>query len=365
LKSGELLFGNPSSQHAAGKASRKIINDTRAKVFSSWGLSEKNHQLFFHSGATEGIATFASSFAEWARLAGKELLICYSKLDHPAVLALGEKYLGAHVKFLELKLGSQLEYLHQLNFDVIKDKKDNNPDLIILYHHLWVHNETGVVSPLSQLALFKSIPDLYIHVDAVQTPGKIPDWSKLAMGDVYTFSGHKFGALKGIGFSFFSKQICFYPFITGGGQQFSLRSGTENISGIQSLGLALDDLAKIDVAATIGLREELEEFLVRELKGLGEVVSTLSQKNSNTIYFYFHHHTSDIALALFDINGLMISAGSACSSGAAKASALLVHLGLKEVARNGLRISFSPNLSRAELEDIQAKLVIVLTKLRH
>ena len=333
-------------------------------MFSIWGLTDKTHHLFFHSGATEGIATFAYSFSEWARLQGKELLICYSKLDHPAVTALAEKFLGSQVKFFELKLGPQLEYLHHENFEAIKDKKENNPDLIILYHHLWVHNETGIVAPLSELTIFKSIPDLYVHVDAVQSPGKILDWSKLSAGDVFTFSGHKFGAMKGVGFSFFSRQIEFHPFISGGGQQSSQRSGTENVLGIQSLGLAVNDLLKVNVAESLSYRAELESYLTRELKSLGELVTTASAKNSNTYYFYLYQQTSDIALALFDLNGLMISAGSACSSGAAKASAVLLHLGLKEMARNGLRISFAPSISHSELDEFKVKFAAVCAKLR-
>ena len=105
LKSGEFHFGNPSSQHSAGKASRKIINEGREKIFRTFGKSEKDTKLFFHSGATEGISTIAHSFAEEARLKGKDLLICYSKIDHPAVSSLEETYLGPHVKFLELKRG--------------------------------------------------------------------------------------------------------------------------------------------------------------------------------------------------------------------------------------------------------------------
>jgi hypothetical protein len=79
LKSGDLFFGNSSSQHSAGKAARKIINGARAALYSTYGLSEESHSLFFHSGATEGIVTFAHSFSEWARHTGKDLLICYSK----------------------------------------------------------------------------------------------------------------------------------------------------------------------------------------------------------------------------------------------------------------------------------------------
>lgn len=214
LKSGEVIFANPSSQHSDGKASRKSINEARALLYKTFNMSEKDNKLFFHSGATEAIHTLAYSFSETARLSGKDLLICYSKVDHPAVVSLEEKYFGPQVKFFELKRDKHLHYLHSENAEVLKDKKDNNPDLMILYHHLWVHNETGQVSPLTELNVFKNIPDLFIHVDAVQAPGKIPEWKELLVGDAFSFSAHKFGALKAIGFSFLKSDIPFHPLIS-------------------------------------------------------------------------------------------------------------------------------------------------------
>lgn len=363
LKSGEVLFANPSSQHSSGKASRKVINESRSQIYTTFGKSDKDTSLFFHSGASEGIVTFAHSFSEWARLTGKELLICYSKIDHPAVTALGERYFGPHVKCLELQMNSALEYDHAKNLQVLQDKKDNNPDLIILYHHLWVHNETGIVSPLNDIKVLKNIPDLYLHVDAVQAPGKIPDWTQLSIGDIFTFSAHKFGALKGIGFSLFNKTFTFHPLISGGGQQQGLRSGTENPQAVKSLSLALNDLLKVDVKKTMLKRQKLEQFMNKELHGLGEVISH-PMKNSNTIYFYFNSLSSDIALALFDLDGVEVSAGSACSSGAAKASLILTHMGLHNVAKNGLRLSFGFDLSDADLHHIQDRLQSIILKLK-
>ena len=363
LKSGDVLFANPSSQHSSGKAARKVINEARSALYSCFHQDEKNTKLFFHSGATEGITTIAHSFSEWARLTGKDLLICYSKIDHPAVTSLSEHYFGPHVKFFDLKIDQNLEYENNENFAALKDKKDNNPDLIILYHHLWVHNETGIVSPLESLKKMRTISDLYIHVDAVQAPGKIENWQALTEGDLWSFSAHKFGALKGIGFTFFRKTISFHPLITGGGQQNGLRSGTENPQGVMSISLALKDLVKVDVSKNSKTRSLLESFIESQLKDLGALVSNKSRhRNSNTIYFYLNNLSSDIALALFDQHGLEISAGSACSSGAAKPSAILTHLGFKDQAKNGLRLSFDFEFQKLDL--LQKKLITVFGKIR-
>ena len=129
--------------------------------------------------------------------------------------------------------------------------------------------------------------------------------------------------------------------------------------------MALKDLDLVNVIETNDKRISLESFLEEELQGIGGVISNLSSsRNSNTIYFYLKNLSSDIALALFDVNGLMISAGSACSSGAAKASVIMNHLGYKVEAKNGLRISFAFNLSNIDLEEIKSRLKITLKKLK-
>ena len=364
MRSGDLLFANPSSQHASGKASRKVINETISQLFATFTLSHKDHHLFFHSGATEAFSSFAYSFSEWARQTGRKLIICYSKLDHPAVTSLANRFWGEHTSFLELLIDKNLNYDHEENLRLISEEKRKNPHALILYHHLWVHNETGIVAPLEDFAALKVIPDLYIHVDAVQGPGKIINWKNLSYGDIFSFSAHKFGALKGIGFSFYSRILPIHPMITGGGQQIA-RSGTENVQGVQSIAFALNDLEEIDFPKTYKMKNELETFIQTELSGIGHVISHLGKlRNSNTIYFYFNDLTSDVALALFDLSGLMISAGSACSTGAAKASGLLLHLGLDKVARNGLRISYGFHLTEDELALIKVRFKKIVQKLK-
>lgn len=363
LKSGDVLFANPASQHSSGKASRKTINETRSEIFKTFHRSESDSKLFFHSGATEGILTFAYSFSEWARKEKRNLLICSSKVDHPAVTSLHERYFGDHVQFCELERSEDLSYNHEANLAHLKKLKAADPSLVILYHHLWVHNEVGTISPLEDLKVFKQIPDLFIHVDAVQAPGKILHWQNLSEGDIWTFSAHKFGALKGIGFSLTKKETPFTPLITGGGQQQGLRSGTENPQGVHSIRLALNDLKKVSVEKNTLHRLALEKFLKEKLQGIGGLIGE-GEKNSNTIYFYLNTLTSDIALALFDLEGMEISAGSACSSGAAKASAVLMHMKKDAVAKNGLRVSFSFQLTDSEYSKIQERFESVLKRVK-
>lgn len=365
LRSGDLLFANPSSQHSLGKASRKVINEARSEIFSTFHKSEKEHQLFFHSGATEAFTTIAHAMAEATRATGPGLLICTSPTDHPCVSRLPQKNLGPHVSFLEIKKDSFLRPLHQENIRAIQAARAQSPELRILYHHLWVHNETGLVSPLTDLHELKKIPHLFIHVDAVQSVGKVAQWRDLPYGDYWTYSGHKFGALKGLGFTLMKQDLPFFPLLVGGGQQKNLRPGTENPLGAKALTLALREMREVSVSEVSQLRQELVSFLSEELEGLGSCLENPEgASNSNTIYFYLHKLTSDLAVALFDLQGIELSAGSACSSGASQPSEILLHMGLSQVARNGLRLSFSYNLNSSDLQKIQSQTKKVFAKLR-
>ncbi len=364
LKSGDFVFANPSSQHTDGKSSRRQINEARDFILRCFGRSLSDTRLFFHSGATEAFHTIAHSFSETARLAGKELLICFSRIDHPAVTSLEGKYFGPHVKFLELVRGRDLRYAHETNLANLRDRKENSPELLILYHHLWVHNETGQVSALEELRPLRAIPDLTVHVDAVQAPGKVADWRNLSEGDVWSFSAHKFGALKGVGFTLSRSSVPFHPLILGGSQQSNQRSGTENVMGVISTHLALRDLQVVNVQKTQEERTALLNFFAAELAGgLGGVIDD-GPAASNTIYFYLSGVTSDVALAVFDLAGIEISAGSACASGTARPSPVLLQRGLGAISRNGLRVSWSFTLTGEERVRIEDRFRAVFLRFR-
>jgi cysteine desulfurase len=363
LKSGDELFGNPSSQHTAGKKSKKVINESRDIIYKTFNSDEKEKRLFFHSGATEAFYTVINSFTEYTRQQTKKLLVCFSPLDHSALVNLKEKYWGDHVNFFQLHLKSDLSYDYEKNFSDLLDYQQREGDVVILYHHLWVHNETGLVSPLEELSKLRSLSNLFIHVDAVQAPGKVMEWRSISEGDIWSFSAHKFGALKGIGFSFIKNGTPFVPLFQGGMQQQGLRGGTENPLALKTIALALSDLKKIDIHQNEKLKSLLEDHLDKELQGIGEIVRP-NLRNSNTIYFYFNKVASDVALALFDLNGLMISAGSACSSGAAKPSIILTQLGKGTVGKNGLRLSLGFEIHQDLIQKIIEKLKSPIGKIR-
>ena len=185
-----------------------------------------------------------------------------------------------------------------------------------------------------------------VHVDAVQSPGKIESWDLLPQEiDFYTFSSHKFGGLKGIGFSFVNeKASTFEPLVTGGGQQEGLRSGTINTMGVSSTVLALEDVKKNYnyLEAFEGIKF-LREEIKKKLKDKGKVIAFDSKnKNTNTIFFTVNGKDSNSLLMAFDMAGMDVGVGSACSSGALEPSRVLLNMGFsKNHAQSSLRFSLS------------------------
>lgn len=353
LAKGDFIFANPASQHTSGKKSAFALDEVRDFLFSLYQLDQKKFDLFFHSGATEAVNTFALSGAH-----DSNTLFVYAPTDHACVRMQKDRFKNS----FELKINKEGDLLLEESIQGIKAFNLQN----ILLNFTWVHNETGVVWPLSLAQTLKEQTGALIHVDAPQTIGKIKDWHQLSdLLDMYSFSSHKCGALKNHGWSFVRKKTL-TPLILGGGQQSKLRSGTENTMGAQALMLALHELHqnwKPETAQT--LMQEIRVFIDHALQGVGSRVSAQARElNTNTVLFYFDRIPSDQTLPLFDLAGLELSSGAACSSGAAKESHVLGALGIKASAKNALRLSLNWDFSAADWAKLQPRLSQVIEKIK-
>jgi cysteine desulfurase len=353
LAKGDFVFANPASQHASGKKSAFLLDEVRDFLFSIYQLDQKKYDLFFHSGATEGVNTFALS-----RSPDTSPLFVYAPTDHACVRMQKERF----AQSCELKINAQGELLLEESIEAINAFQSKN----ILLNFTWVHNETGVVWPLSQALELKARTGATVHVDAPQTIGKIKDWHLLSETlDMYSFSSHKCGALKGHGWSFARKKSL-SPLMLGGGQQQRLRSGTENTMAAMALMLALDELHQNwNPEASYRLMQDIRLFLDQTLHGSGARVCAQAREfNSNTALFYFNSLPSDQTLPLFDLAGLELSSGAACSSGAAKESHVLRALGLSACAKNALRLSLNWDFSEGDWGKLQPRLLQVIEKIK-
>lgn len=359
LAKGELHWANPSAQHSSGKYARARIDEVIIFLHQAFKLPDTNFSTVFHSGATEGI----NAWFQGQSLKGKSLIV-FSPSDHACVTAQKKRLEEAGHLCLELPIDGNGDLKINEAIELIKQNQINFDQTLVNW--TWVHNETGVVWPLALAVELKELTGALIHVDAVQSPGKIVDWSNLRPElDAYTYSAHKLGGLKGIGWSFIAKKFQPRPFVLGGGQQNGSRSGTENLTGAWSLMLALKDLIEVfrpedSKKIIVDLKQFVDELLLSK----GHRISSKSKhQNLNTMMFVLNQLPSDMSMPLFDLAGLEVSAGSACGSGTAKPSHVLLSIGEKKLARNGLRLSLPWDLSTISISDIKFKLTQVFEKI--
>ncbi len=361
---GDFLFANPSSKHKSGRLAAKAVAQSRLFLSKHFSSLDSTHDLFFHSGATEGIYTLLVKSAQNFDRKNKKVTFFYSKTDHLAVLeSFKELSLQGHlIKDYQIDKDTGLD-LDQLILDIKKAQK-NGP---VILNWTWVNNETGMVLPLSLLKKIKDQCTILVHVDAVQAVGKIPNWNDLLKDvDAYTFSGHKFGALKGIGFSFYRKDFNFLPLLVGGGQQNGIRGGTENVLGIKSIELALNELTlKFNEKSLLEGKNYFENQLASTFLNKIEIVGkNVLDRNLNTTMIILKNIKSDISLTALDISGIQASSGSACSSGVSGPNRVLQSLGYSaQDASCSIRFSFSPYFNLEESKLLTTKVVKTFTQL--
>lgn len=362
LHSGDFLFGNPASQHQSGKKSKKLINESIEYLHDLFSLSSNHFKLFFHSGASEGINTIFKGIALKNFKAKKSVSFFFSEVDHACVVQLKDdlETLGHKVFFFSVDKNGIFDREKLIN-SIVKESSEGHETFV---NYTYVNNETGVVWPLSWALEIKNRTNAFIHVDAVQVVGKIPNWNELDLSlDAYTFSGHKFGAIKGIGFTFLKKEITFPALIVGGTQQDGLRAGTENAMGVYSLKLSLMEMKERFNSQTLfEAKTEIENSLVEFIGTRGEIVARdNTNRNLNTIFLILHGQKAESLSIKFDMAGIELSTGSACSSGVIKENRILMAMGYSGVdSKSALRFSFSPFMKKEEVFDYLEKIKSVL-----
>ena len=336
------VIGNPSSIHGEGRAARKIIEDARAEVAALVAGEAEN--VFFTSGATEAInAVFAAGLSGCC---GKEIASAMvpvvSATEHSAVHAAA----GPGVRVIPVD-GNGLVDAEALKALL----SETGPALVAIQ---LANNESGVVQDIPTLAAIVHAAGGALMVDAVQAPGRLALDITALGADALILTAHKFAGPKGIGAIIFpdSKTRLASALLKGGGQERGQRGGTENLIGIAGLGAAAKGAraALADVEKVIHLRDEFENHLRRFSNDL-QIVGAEAPRLPNTSLFAVSGLTSDRALIAFDLDGVAVSAGSACSSGKVKASHVLNALGVPDWVKAGaIRVSLGPTTEWADLE---------------
>jgi cysteine desulfurase len=335
------LSGNPSSVHAEGRQARRLVEDARAEVAGAVGALPRN--VVFTSGGTEANAlALTPGLRRGSGLPVERLLV--SAIEHASVLAGG--------RFPAAAIGSvRVTKSGVLDLDHLRTTLQGTP--VALVSVMLANNETGAVQPVAEAADIVHAAGGLLHVDAIQAFGKIPFDIKVLNADLMTLSGHKIGGPKGVGALILAEGVLGpEPLLRGGGQELGHRAGTENVTGITGFGAAVKAAMRArdhDAIRLENLRNQLERGL-RQAPGV-VVFSDEVPRLPNTTLFTVPGLRAETAVIGFDLEGIAVSSGSACSSGKVQPSHVLKAMGFgPEIAQGAVRLSLGWSTSDADVD---------------
>jgi cysteine desulfurase len=337
------FYGNPSSSHEEGRIARAAVEKSRRLISKMIGAG--NLEVFFTSGGTEANNTILKGAVR--DLGVRRILI--STIEHACVknasLSL-ERDCQIELDFIKVNTEGTLDLLHLENLLSSSDLKT----LVSVMHS---NNEIGTMQDLEQIsALCKKYQALF-HTDTVQTFGYYPTPVNRYPIDFMSGSAHKLHGPKGIGFMYVNKSLHIHPLIDGGGQERLLRSGTENVAGIVGFGKAVE-LFQENGSSYLQQIQDLKKYFAGQLKEkFGNKVSfngSLENSHAKVLSVNFDIPiANDMFLFRLDLEGIAVSGGSACSSGANKGSAVLQAIALPNHLKT-VRFSFSHSNIIEELD---------------
>ncbi|EHI75194.1 cysteine desulfurase [Streptococcus criceti] len=338
------IFGNPSSLHGLGDQATRLLEASRKQIAQLLGKSAE--EIFFTSGGTESDNWAIKGLAFEKAPYGKHIIV--SDIEHPAVKE-SAKWLATQ--------GFEVSYapVDSRGFVDVKQLAGLLRPDTILVSVMAVNNEIGSVQPIQAISkILANRPTISFHVDAVQAIGKIPTASYLTdRVDFASFSGHKFHAVRGVGFLYkkVSKRIS--PLLTGGGQEKSLRSTTENLAGIAAMAKALrltldkEELALPRIAAMKAvIYDELSKY--PDIRVFSEIGQDFAP---NILTFGIKGVRGEVVVHAFEEHQIYISTTSACSSKAGKPAGTLISMGVPtKEAQTAVRISLDDDNDMSQVE---------------
>jgi cysteine desulfurase len=340
---------NASSPYAEGRAARAALDAARATVGRLLGAQSR--EIVFTGGGSEAdnLAIFGTARAR--RAAGNRIVTVAT--EHHAVL---------HAMDVLRDDGFTIDVL-PVDSSGRVDPAEFARALVpgtILASVMLANNELGTVQPIAELAALARSRDVTFHCDAVQAPGRLPlDMRELGV-DLLALSGHKFYAPKGVGALYVRAGTPLAPRVVGGGQEAGLRAGTENVAGIVGFARGLELAAlelPLEAARLRMLRDRFETALEHRLPGI-RVHARDAERLPNLTSVAFAGARAQDLLVLLDLDGLAVSAGSACAAGSSRPSHVLAAAGVREAARfETLRFSFG-KLTRGEEADRALEIVV-------
>ncbi len=327
--------GNASSVHHEGRQARAMVETAREEVAALAGTPPA--QIVFTSGGTE--ANVMALSPAWLG-AGEDAPLFVSAVEHPSVLK-GGQFAAADIEILPVNAHGVVD------LDAAAERFRQQEGAPFMASLMLANNETGTIQPVERFAALVHEHGGILHCDAVQAAGKLPLDKAARSADLVTLSAHKFGGPKGAGALVLANGRLGFarPLLAGGGQERGYRAGTENVAGISGFGVAAGVAQRelADIGRLADLRDRIEADLTR-IAPEAVVFARGAERLPNTLCFAVAGMQAETLLMAFDLAGVALSAGSACSSGKVERSHVLTAMGVEpELAGAAVRISLGWN----------------------
>jgi cysteine desulfurase len=324
-------WGNPSSVHRRGRAARQIIERAREPVATLLGEADPSGVIFV-SGGTEAnhLALLGS---------GRERVLV-SAIEHDSV-----RYAVPAVEIIPVGPEGivDLDALDRLL------GADDRPALVSV---MYANNETGVIQPVAEIAAIARRHGALFHCDAVQAAGKVTLEAGAVGADLLTLSAHKIGGPPGVGALVVTDPIDLAPLLRGGGQEHRRRAGTENLPGIAGFAAAAAaSAAEVAAYDRVGALRDGLEAEIAAIAAEAVVLGAAAPRLPNTSAIAMPGVAAETQVVALDLDGVMVSAGAACSSGKVGPSHVLAAMGVgPEIASSTIRVSLGWSSTKAEIE---------------
>ncbi len=324
------IVGNPSSIHRFGRDARRVVERARLAVAEMVGATPS--QVIFTSGATE-----ANNWAVTATPRARRLV---SAIEHDSVLESAES-----AEIVPVSAGGVVDL-------AALDRRLAGARDSAIVSVMAVNNETGVIQPVAEAAAIAHRHGALFHCDAVQAAGRLPVDVDAWEVDLLSLSAHKLGGPHGIGALVVSADLEIGRLLKGGGQEMRRRGGTENVAGIAGFGAAAAAVEEslADQARLEALREGLEHRILRDCPS-AIVFGRESARVANTTCLAMPGMPAETQLIAFDLAGIAVSAGAACSSGKVRRSHVLTAMGVDDpMAGSAIRVSLGWHSTAADVD---------------
>jgi cysteine desulfurase len=331
------IYGNASSIHEEGREARALLDEARVDLGRL--LNCDHRQLVFTSGGTESNNLAILGATRAYREKGNHIIT--SAMEHSAVLNSCHQLQreGFEITFVSPTSGGMIQIESILN--AIRPQT-------VLISIMMANNEVGTIQPIGEIGRLARERGILMHTDAVQALGKIPvNIAELDI-DLLSISAHKIYGPKGAGALYFRSGVELMPLMRGGSHESGLRAGTENVAALHGFGIAARLLTKEGLPELMPLRQRLEAGLSKTSM---KIICRDAPRLPNTINFYSESWLGESMVMAFDLEGVAVSNGSACSSGIIEPSHVMLSLGYnEEIARSVIRVSFGKFTTVEEID---------------